>query len=1393
MRKIVLGIAVGGLLSVAHAGGSEFSPTSFSNKFEFTVSGYAGESTLEKFPLLVRLNPEKIANFKYSLFEASDHSDLAFVVKGEDGVLHEVPHEIDTWNPDGESLVWVRVPELAGKTTKLICYFGRSAGGTGVFKPSDVWTDHYAAVWHLNPTDETIGDATGHGLKMKVNKSDASTSAPNANKYLGNSYYTDGAGQDRLLFDNPADYVTSLGTGVETPSLTVSCWFNPSTLSETVRLVCWKGDYSSSSGFEFIKAPTGVMLRGSAGSGSETPVAKVDWANQMTHFVGVYEGAKAWGYANGAKCAAEKDKVVQLKKGTSTVGYCGMGGNSTAGYGCKATVDELRFYNGVASADWAKAEYDTVMTDFVTYGEVEATVAEQIAFGDRPSVTMSADGASWTWSVPVLSGKGAIYAAFTDVATGVETRLPAADGLVTGPATLTLENPAIPPYAFYTWGAVGVTDGFERFSAGEGEIYNGVVTVTAGEAADEATKTAGFFTFTRDASAASVANDLVVRYVVSGTAVNGQTYARVPTEVTIPAGSASATVAITPLVDNLVTSDAEVTVTLEPGRYLTGAGATGSATVVIVNDGSAEFEEGVRYLSPAGNDDWDGTTLATAKATLGAAIASLGAAGGTVRVADGTYVDTVTTRTLYTIETPVTVCSISEDAAKVAFTKGKQSARIFHLNHAGAVLRNVTVKDGGFVNECANGGNVLMDNGLIEQCVLTGGTSGNVVPTGWATGGGNLWMAGGKVSRSVITKGWSRTDRHYGTAVYMTGGLVETCLIAENSNDMTDGGTIRMAESSRLYNCTVVRNTSESASPAFFFGVDQTKPRIVNTVIAGNTVNGAPHVASRYTGNFRNCVADVAIPEGVDCIKTEAFGFTDWANGDYTLTSASPLIDRAVTDDVSQYLALDLAGTARPSGDKLDIGCYEYDMKNGCVSILVSEQVLLEDASHTTSITFTPAVSGISETYALDWDFGDGTTVSDVTGPITHIYTRSGEFAVTVQVTVDGETRLDGILLGGVKICPRVLYVNGEGSGTIPYETVEKGTPDLATAIAYAHTGATIVVQPGVYERNTETNPGQYEVTKAVTVIGATGNPEDVVFRITNGKGMTRNIKVDHADAVVSSLSFENGCQLNYNGGGVYIGSGQVTNCVIRNACLSNGTDNYIFGGGVYMDGGLLTHSKVIGCGGAAARQDGSNGINGLAIAMNKGVCRNCLFTGDYPLNPEVTPSEGVLRRGGNFVYVGGKAVMENCTVAGRRIRYDCQDESSGKPTKDKAFFVGQNATARNCVVADIAYYCFDPEKSVPDGVEVELLSDMEHGTMTNCAIENWTGEEFGFVTGTAADFFANPAKGDYRPKSGGPLHNAGADVTDSETTDLAGRKRCVGRIDIGCYEAQGGLMFIVR
>jgi hypothetical protein len=40
MRRIVLGIAVGGLLSVAHAGGSEFSPT---NVFETVGEPIAGE------------------------------------------------------------------------------------------------------------------------------------------------------------------------------------------------------------------------------------------------------------------------------------------------------------------------------------------------------------------------------------------------------------------------------------------------------------------------------------------------------------------------------------------------------------------------------------------------------------------------------------------------------------------------------------------------------------------------------------------------------------------------------------------------------------------------------------------------------------------------------------------------------------------------------------------------------------------------------------------------------------------------------------------------------------------------------------------------------------------------------------------------------------------------------------------------------------------------------------------------------------------------------------------------------------------------------------------------------------------------------------------------------
>ena len=74
-----------------------------------TVDGYKEAATLENFPLLVRISSARISGFSYGLCQA-DGKDIQFTSPDGETVY---PHEIDTWNPNGESLVWVNVPALS--------------------------------------------------------------------------------------------------------------------------------------------------------------------------------------------------------------------------------------------------------------------------------------------------------------------------------------------------------------------------------------------------------------------------------------------------------------------------------------------------------------------------------------------------------------------------------------------------------------------------------------------------------------------------------------------------------------------------------------------------------------------------------------------------------------------------------------------------------------------------------------------------------------------------------------------------------------------------------------------------------------------------------------------------------------------------------------------------------------------------------------------------------------------------------------------------------------------------------------------------------------------------------------------------------------------------------
>ena len=89
----------------------------------------------------------------------------------------------------------------------------------------------------------------------------------------------------------------------------------------------------------------------------------------------------------------------------------------------------------------------------------------------------------------------------------------------------------------------------------------------------------GAFTITRSGDTTAA---LTVGYTIGGTATNGTDCVAIPASVTIPAGASSATVAVTPIADNLAEGDETVVLTLAPdAAYLFG---TASSAMVTIKD-----------------------------------------------------------------------------------------------------------------------------------------------------------------------------------------------------------------------------------------------------------------------------------------------------------------------------------------------------------------------------------------------------------------------------------------------------------------------------------------------------------------------------------------------------------------------------------------------------------------------------------------------------------------------------------------------------------------------------------------------------------------------------------------------------------------------------------------
>ena len=160
MKRILPSLLIAALFAFAPSARALPGPAdaSFNWGAQLTVAGYDSEkAALADFPVLVRVSPSAVSGFQYSqMVDSEAGSDLCFV--GMDGA--GLPFEIDTWNTNGESLVWVKLPSMEQGASFVMCW-GSASSGKAVC--ADNPFAGYKGVWHMNETNAVDASGSGNG------------------------------------------------------------------------------------------------------------------------------------------------------------------------------------------------------------------------------------------------------------------------------------------------------------------------------------------------------------------------------------------------------------------------------------------------------------------------------------------------------------------------------------------------------------------------------------------------------------------------------------------------------------------------------------------------------------------------------------------------------------------------------------------------------------------------------------------------------------------------------------------------------------------------------------------------------------------------------------------------------------------------------------------------------------------------------------------------------------------------------------------------------------------------------------------------------------------------------------------------------------------------------
>ncbi|HEV2329136.1 MAG TPA: DUF2341 domain-containing protein [Verrucomicrobiae bacterium] len=362
-------------------------PTDYGSRTKVFFSGYIKGETLTDFPVLVDLSTN-VTGFSYRQFASPAGGDLRFA--DESGIL-PLPYEIDKWNTNGISSVWVNVPSISTTNDFVWAYWGNPlATNPPAYTTNGAAWPNFDLVWHLEQSGFPYADST---LNYPALDGSAPAQTPGiigeGQEFNGASTFLD-AGVANL------NNAFTLSAWVNIPYGAYSCqtiWANQPGGFGSAGFSLFVNKYNTTNGAVLLD--TGDGSNGSEISTTTNLVTTGHWhlvtasVNRSTATAAFYVDGSPEPIANGGPgLVSDFVNNAGLNFGRFTNNALYFNG----------AMDEARIYGGIEDSNWVWASWATVASNSVLQSYLSVT-------RQTPALSVSAAGGNTIFAWPA-SGVG---------------------------------------------------------------------------------------------------------------------------------------------------------------------------------------------------------------------------------------------------------------------------------------------------------------------------------------------------------------------------------------------------------------------------------------------------------------------------------------------------------------------------------------------------------------------------------------------------------------------------------------------------------------------------------------------------------------------------------------------------------------------------------------------------------------------------------------------------------------------------------------------------------------------------------------------------------------------------------------------------------------------------